>query len=318
MAATAFISYSHADEKTLDRLHKHLAVLKRDGNLATWSDHAILPGAILDSTISGQLERSQIFLALISPDYLASRYCYEKEFQRALELAAAGSLVIVPVILEPCDWLSSPFAKFMALPKDGQPVSGFTNPNNAYLDVVTGLRRVLDGQDGKGQRSNETAPPPGSGPMRRPRIKQDFDTIQRAEYADRAFAVIRDYFRAACAELAQIGDDLRAKFEEMDAASFTCTVVNRAKRSGGEAHITFHNNKSRNMGFGDISYVDKRHAERNTSNGSIRVEHDDYQLFLGLDQFGTSSGRDKAKTTPEQAAEKLWGEFVQRAGIDYD
>ncbi len=78
------------------------------------------------------------------------------------------------------------------------------------------------------------------------------------------------------------------------------------------------NGKGRSMGFGsDISYVHQRYAEANTSNGSIRVEHDDYNLFLAMDQFG-SSGRDKKKITPEQAAARLWTEFVMRAGIEYD
>jgi hypothetical protein len=316
MVAAAFLSYSHADEKALERLHKHLAVLKREGTLSTWSDHAVLSGDRLDGAISAQLERSQIFVALVSPDYLASQYCYDKEFTRALELAAAGRIRIVPVILEPCDWLSSPFKDFAALPKDGQPISGFTNPNNAYLNVVTGLRRIIEfAGEGTGAPADGIAMP---GQARRPRIKQDFDSIQRAEYADRAFATIREYFRASCAELAQIGDDLRAKFEEMDATAFTCSVVNRAKRQGGEAHITVHNCKSRTAGFGDMSYVNQPHAERNTSNGSIRVANDDYQLFLSMDHYGMSSGRDGDKTTPEQAAETLWSKFVRQAGIEYD
>jgi hypothetical protein len=72
------------------------------------------------------------------------------------------------------------------------------------------------------------------------------------------------------------------------------------------------------VGFGDISYVNQPHAERNISNGSIRVANDDYQLFLSMDHYGMSSGRDRERTTPEQAAEILWGEFVRHAGIEYD
>jgi hypothetical protein len=79
MAATAFLSYAHADEKALERLHKHLAMLKREGALVAWTDHAILPGTKFDGVISIQLSQSSLFIALISPDYLASRYCYEKE-----------------------------------------------------------------------------------------------------------------------------------------------------------------------------------------------------------------------------------------------
>jgi hypothetical protein len=316
MTTTAFVSYCHADEKALERLRKHLALLQREGTLPTWTDHAIVPGDRLDSVISDQLERSQVFLALLSPDYLASRYCYDTEFKRALELAAAGRMRIVPIIVEPCDWLSSPFKDFSALPKDGQPISGFTNANLAYLNVVTGLRRMIEAM-APGALPLDPDPAPES--IRKPRVKQDFDTIQRAEYADRAFAVIRDYFRASCAEVAQIGDDLRARFEDMDPTAFTCSVVNRAKRSGGEAHITVHNTKSRSHGFGgDISYVNQRHAERNTSNGSIRVSNDDYQMFLTMDRYGMSSGREEGRISPEQASERLWTDFVKQAGVEYD
>lgn len=317
MVATAFISYSHADDKALERLHKHLAMLTRDGNFLTWTDHAILPGDGVDGVINAQLRQSNLFIALVSPDYLASRYCYEQEFQQALALAEAGKMRIVPIILEPCDWLSSPFKEFMALPKDGQPISGWTNQNLAFLDVVTGLRRLVEASE-EGRGANPvTASLPQAGTGRRPRIKQDFDAIQRAEFADRTFAVIQDYFRASCGELSQIDDTLRAKFEVMDPTAFTCTVVNRARLRGGEADITVRNTKSCSHGFGgDISYVNQRYAEANTSNGSIRVAHDDYHLFLTMDHF--SSGRDEEKITPEQAAERLWTEFVKRVGIDYD
>jgi hypothetical protein len=317
MAATAFISYAHADEQAVGRLHKHLAMLKREGTLNAWTDHAILPGDRVDGAISAQLERSTIFVALVSPDYLASRYCYEKEFELALALAQAGRMRIVPVIIEPCDWLSAPLKEFLALPKDGQAISGWTNQNNAFLDVVTGLRRILTVPDA-GQESNPgygpAAVPPRVGTVQQPRIKQDFDAIQRADFADKTFAVIQDYFRASCDELTRI-EDLRARFEVMDPTAFTCTVVNRGRLRGGEAHITVRNGKGRSMGFGgDISYVNQRYAEANTSNGSIRVEHDDYNLFLAMDQCG-APGRDNKKITPEQAAARLWIEFVMRAGI---
>jgi hypothetical protein len=42
---------------------------------------------------------------------------------------------------------------------------------------------------------------------------------------------------------------------------------------------------------------------------------DDCNLFLAMDQFGWS-GREKEKIAPEQAATRLWTEFVMRAGIE--
>ncbi|KAA8388526.1 toll/interleukin-1 receptor domain-containing protein [Acetobacter sp. DmW_136] len=312
MSAVAFISYSHADEKALEKLHKHLSILKRDGELLAWTDHEILAGDKVDVSISRQLEICDLFIALISPDYLASNYCYETEFGRAQERALSGELRIVPVILEPCDWLASPFKEFLALPKEGRPVSNFTNVNNAFLDIVTGIRRIIESGNCEKQNSIDEKKSPIS---RQVRIKKDFDAIQRADYADRAFDVLHDYFKSSCVELSRASEDLRTKFEDMSPTAFTCSVVNRSKYNE-EAHITVHNSKGNISGFGSISYINRRYAEKNMANGWIRVANDDYQLFLKMDHF--SGNRDDEKITPEQVAERLWNDFVRQAGIEYE
>ena len=72
MAVTAFISYSHADTTHLERLHKNMAQLLRDGVFETWTDHAIVPGPNLDNEVFAASPSSQVFIALFSPDYLGS------------------------------------------------------------------------------------------------------------------------------------------------------------------------------------------------------------------------------------------------------
>ncbi len=315
MAADIFVSYSHADERVLDRLHKHLAMLQREGLISTWHDRAILPGGDLASDISRQLDDSEIFVALVSADYLASNYCYEKEFERALQRSERGEMRIVPVIIEPCDWLSSPLQKFMALPRDGKPISDWTNANTAYLDVVNGLRRLVEASPSLGA---EVSPMPRVDSVaKRVRLKRDFDVIERAELADKTFAVMRAYFRDAAQELASASEDLRTRFQEMTPSAFTCTIVNRARRGNQEAHITVHNKRGRAM-FGDISYVYEAHAENNTSNGAIRVEADDYDLFLSADRMFGGRPDDSEKMSPERAAEWMWNQFVERAGVEYE
>lgn len=310
----AFISYSHADERYLERLHKHMAMLTRAGLIDAWSDHRILPGSAIGKEVDRQLAASGLFIALVSPDYLASNYCYETEFKQALAMAEAGKLRIVAVILESCDWLSSPFSELLALPKDGKAIAEWTNANNAYLDVVQGLRRVIEDDAAQSDGGAITSPKASSGGARRLKVRQEFDAIQRAEFADQSFAVIRDYFRDCCIEINTV-DGLKARFTGMGDAAFTCTVVNRGMRQGrGEGHITIRNDKGRHH-FGDISYVYAAHAEANTSNGSVRVETDDYNLFLTMDEFG---GRGEHKYDAKQAAEKMWTAFVGQAGIEFD
>jgi TIR domain len=71
-----FFSYSHKDEALRDRLETHLAMLKRQGVISTWHDRRLIAGDNVDEGISRELERADIILLLVSPDFLASEYCY--------------------------------------------------------------------------------------------------------------------------------------------------------------------------------------------------------------------------------------------------
>ncbi len=85
-AARIFISYSHRDERLRGRLEVHLKLLQREGLIETWQDRDIEAGEEWKRKIDENLERADIIILLISPDFLASEYCYEKEMRRALEL----------------------------------------------------------------------------------------------------------------------------------------------------------------------------------------------------------------------------------------
>ncbi|RZL57484.1 MAG: toll/interleukin-1 receptor domain-containing protein, partial [Pedobacter sp.] len=90
----AFISYTHADSAILDKLHTHLAQLKREGLLKSWTDREIKAGGLLNQQIEANLLESNLFLALLSPEYIASNYCYEIEFEKAIELNKQNKLII--------------------------------------------------------------------------------------------------------------------------------------------------------------------------------------------------------------------------------
>ena len=81
----ALISYAHRDEKLKDELRKHLSMLKRQGIISEWHDRAIDAGADWSKEIDTHLESAKIILLLISPDFLASDYCYNIEMKRAME-----------------------------------------------------------------------------------------------------------------------------------------------------------------------------------------------------------------------------------------
>jgi hypothetical protein len=149
--ATLFFSYSHKDEALRDELEVHLSMLKNRGLIESWHDRRILAGDQVDHTIDANLEAADIILLLVSPDFLASRYCYDVEVKRAMERHRAGKCRVIPVILRPCDWKDAPFAALLAAPKDGKPVTMWANRDEAFLGVVhqikAGLPRVSQPTD---------------------------------------------------------------------------------------------------------------------------------------------------------------------------
>ncbi len=78
-------SYSHKDERMLNRLRTHLAVLRRHEGMTEWYDRDIEAGAKWRQEIAEQLNLADLILLLVSADYLASDFCYEEEMRRAIE-----------------------------------------------------------------------------------------------------------------------------------------------------------------------------------------------------------------------------------------
>ena len=53
---------------------------------------------------TANLDAADVILLLISPDFIASDYCYEREMKRAMERHRKSEARVIPVILRPCDW----------------------------------------------------------------------------------------------------------------------------------------------------------------------------------------------------------------------
>ena len=123
MPAKIFFSYAHEDENLRNRLGVQLSMLKHEGLIESWHDRLITAGSPLDQTIDAKLEEAGIILLLVSPDFLASEYCYDVEMKRALKRHSLGEARVIPVILRPCDWEHAPFGSLVAVPRDGKPVT---------------------------------------------------------------------------------------------------------------------------------------------------------------------------------------------------
>ena len=139
-----FYSYSHKDEKLRNQLVSHLSILKREKVVLDWHDRMIGAGQEWKDQIDNELESAQIVLLLISPDFLASDYCYDIEMKRALERHERKEARVIPIILRPVDWKSAPFGKLQALPKDGKPVVEWRPRDAGFKNVAEGIHRAVE------------------------------------------------------------------------------------------------------------------------------------------------------------------------------
>src|SRR5947209_947894 len=80
-----FCCYAHEDEALLNKLKTHLKPLQRQGLIDVWQDRDISAGTQWEQEINKHLDEADIILLLVSPDFIASDYCYNIEMKRALE-----------------------------------------------------------------------------------------------------------------------------------------------------------------------------------------------------------------------------------------
>jgi hypothetical protein len=313
--STLFFSYSHQDEKLRDQLEVHLAGLKRQGVISTWHDRRISAGTELGNAIDQNLNEADVILLLISPDFINSDYCYEREMLRAMERHDRLEARVIPIILRPCDWHGLSFGKLLAAPKDGKPVTKWADQDDAFLDIATAIKDALK-EFGKASSSvssrlsessattqNFTAPVRSSNL----RIRKQFSDLDRDTFRHEGFDFIAKFFEASLLEIANRNPGLAQRFQRVDANHFTASLYqNGEKVCRGSASVG-----GGHMGTDSIQYSMTDMPRDGGMNEAVYVKNDDQALYfepLGMQSYGN---RDKQKLTPQGAAEFFWDLFIR-------
>ena len=144
-----FVSYAHEDEELKKELDKYLKVLRRSSKVRIWNDRELIAGQEWDEAIMSELGKADIILLLISVDFNASDFIWDKELDAAMKRHEAGTARVVPIILRKCDWNRLPYAKLQALPRNGRPVLDYASRDDAFTEIAEGVARLLDSINGR-------------------------------------------------------------------------------------------------------------------------------------------------------------------------
>jgi TIR domain len=155
--------YARADQPLLKELKKHLMPLERAGLLTLWADTDMNAGVEWEKDIHLHLNKAQIILLLVSPDFMASDYCYSTEMTQAMKRHESGQAQVIPILLRPVEWQKAPFAQLQALPQDARPIlsSKWAYRDEGFADVAKRLREAVETylvKEEQQRRAGETEP----------------------------------------------------------------------------------------------------------------------------------------------------------------
>jgi len=311
--ASLFFSYSHKDENLRDQLETHLAGLQRKGLISAWHDRRITAGRDLGAAIDENLNSSDVILLLISPDFIASDYCYEQELARAMERHDAGEARVIPVILRPCDWHGLSFGRLMATPQDGKAITTWPNIDQAFLNVVTGIKAALEELGKNKSPPKRTSPSRTNGGSPEPvirssnlRVRKQFTDLDKDRFRHEGFEFIAKFFEGSVNELVDRNPSLDQTFRRIDANRFTAAIYqNGDKVCKGAASLSSHSWSSES-----IEYVMTDDPGSGTMNEAVYVKADEQSMYfeaIGMQSFGQRG----EKLTPQGAAELFWSLFIQ-------
>lgn len=158
-----FVSYAHADgESFKNEMVVHLTTLREQEFIEDWNDRKIESGE-WNPQIRKAVAEADIFLLMITPGFLASKYIDSEELAVAYEKYKAGEAKIFPVICEVSPgWDLKPvtrkekamhpvhkremyiwLGRFQPYPKDGKAITTWDNRNAAFDDVYKSLLKEV-------------------------------------------------------------------------------------------------------------------------------------------------------------------------------
>ena len=136
-----FISYSHKDERWLERLLVHLKPLARAGTIVPWADTGIRAGESWRLEIARAIDAARVAVLLVSADFLASDFIAKDELPPLLDAARTKGLLVIPVIVSPCRYeQTTSLSSLQAINPASKALSKMTKPEKEEYFVKLSIQ----------------------------------------------------------------------------------------------------------------------------------------------------------------------------------
>jgi NTP pyrophosphatase (non-canonical NTP hydrolase) len=140
-----FVSYSHHDQRWLERLQTVIKPLIRNKTLATWDDTRIRPGQRWRSEIDSALRRARAAVLLVTPNFLASDFIVQSELTPLLDAAKKEGVSIIWVPLSASMYEETEIKDYQAAYDPSRPLDGLPEyeQNAALVKICEYIKQAV-------------------------------------------------------------------------------------------------------------------------------------------------------------------------------
>ncbi|WP_297798378.1 TIR domain-containing protein [uncultured Eudoraea sp.] len=146
-----FVIYALADKDIMIHLLRHLDPLNEAFDLSIWHDDPIIAGQPWKTYIESRIHHTDIFLLLVSDDFMNSQFIKQIEFKAIIDRHKENKSVVIPIIIDNCQWdidlkltdYDINLNELQILPEEGKPIGDWDSADLVYNNVAAGIRTII-------------------------------------------------------------------------------------------------------------------------------------------------------------------------------
>ena len=140
-----FLAAAEADKIWKQQLLQHFAPLENAGDVQIWHDEKIAIGRDQKTARQTAIDKSTLFILLISPDFIASDFFASPELEQIYQSHLAGRIKIMPILIRPCNWSFTPYSDLPLFLKNEEAIANGspTEVDKAFSQSVVKIMQIL-------------------------------------------------------------------------------------------------------------------------------------------------------------------------------
>lgn len=151
-----FFLYAKSDKRLAEILMHYLTPLIKMKKVLLYDGSDVISGKEWDLDTKESFNQSDIYIALISPDFVASDFCYQDDLKMVIEKHNNKHAIMLPILVKLTPfWKELVIGKLDYLPIDGKPISQWKNEEEALFDVTKYIKKMIKKLVGKEEENQD-------------------------------------------------------------------------------------------------------------------------------------------------------------------